>query len=116
MRDANTANREAVAEEIRALMGRRRVSQTRLAKVLGMSQPSLSNRLTGGQPFDVDELFTLAEYFGVEVTALFGTSPKSAWNTADDVGQIGADDVLRRPLVAARRPAGVAALVGAASL
>ena len=84
MSDASTANREAVAEEVRALMGRRRVSGTRLAKALGMSQSALSRRLNGEHPFDIDELFAVAEHFGVAITALFGR-PKSGCVTADDV-------------------------------
>lgn len=85
MSDASTANREAVASEVRALMGRQRVSQTRLAKVLDMSQQSLSRRLTGEQPFNIDELFQLADHFHVEVTALLSNTPKSAWCTVGEL-------------------------------
>lgn len=81
MSDATTTYREAVASEVRALMGRRRISQTRLAKALGMSQSALSRRLTGVQPFDTDDLYKLAALFDVEVTALLGT-PYTAWFTA----------------------------------
>lgn len=84
MSDVNIAHREAVASEVRALMGRRRVSQTRLAGVLDMSQQSLSRRLTGEQPFNIDELFTLARYFNVEVTQLLA-GPNSVWSTVDEL-------------------------------
>ena len=64
------SDRLAVAEEIRALMGRRRTSQTALAHVLELSQPSLSKRLSGDQAFSLDELLAIAAHFDVEVTAL----------------------------------------------
>lgn len=84
MADTRSVNREAVAEEVRSLMGRRRVNQTRLAKALNMSQSALSRRLNGEQPFDTDDLFRIAEHFDVEVTRLF-PAPKSAWFTADEL-------------------------------
>ncbi|HEX7277244.1 MAG TPA: helix-turn-helix domain-containing protein [Acidimicrobiales bacterium] len=68
--------RERVAGEVRALMGRHRVSQTALASVLGINQSSLSARLCGKLPFDLDELFIIAKHFNVEVTSLLG-SPKT---------------------------------------
>jgi predicted transcriptional regulator len=58
--------REAIASEVRSLMGRRRVSQTALARLLGISQSALSRRLVGEQPFDTDELFVIARHLGVE--------------------------------------------------
>lgn len=84
MSNATTPNREAVASEVRALMGRHRVSQARLSTVLRMSQSALSRRLNGDQPFDIDDLYRIAEHFGTEVTALFST-PKSGWFTGDEL-------------------------------
>lgn len=46
------------------------VSQTRLAEALGMSQSSVSRRLTGEAPFDVNELGAIAEVLGVELADL----------------------------------------------
>ena len=65
-------------------MGRHRVSQTALARVLGLSQSSLSARLCGEVAFDMDDLYTVAKHFNVEVTSLLG-SPKSGWNTVDEL-------------------------------
>jgi transcriptional regulator with XRE-family HTH domain len=84
MADNGTTSREAVAEEVRSLMGRKRVNQTRLANHLKMSQSALSRRLNGQHPFDTDDLFTIAELFDVEVTRLF-PGPKSGWFTGDEV-------------------------------
>lgn len=62
--------RVAVAEEILALMGRTRTRQNTLARAIGISQPSLSKRLSGQHPFDLDELTSIAAYFGVEISDL----------------------------------------------
>lgn len=74
--DANTAAREAIASEVRALMGRHRVSQTGLAAVLGMSQSALSRRLNAEQPFDADELLAIARFFKVNVTQLLSEATR----------------------------------------
>ena len=52
-----------MAAEIRAWMGRRRATQSDLAKVLGKSQAYVSRRLSGEVPFDVDDLSRLADFF-----------------------------------------------------
>lgn len=68
--DPRIIARRAIAEEVLALMGRHRTSQKTLATYLGMSQPALSKRLAGFQPFDADELLDVAAFFEVDVTAL----------------------------------------------
>lgn len=70
-----TTLRETVAGEVRARMARKRVRQVDLAEVLGMSQPSLSQRLTGRYPFTVDELDRLAQFFDVEPADLIRGTP-----------------------------------------
>ena len=61
-----------VADEVRALMGRHRVSQTTLAEVLHVTQTQISRRLRGQITFDVNEIGTLAEFFGVSPAVLLG--------------------------------------------
>lgn len=56
-----------VAEEIRALMARRRISGRQLATQLGVSPSWISYRLTGAQPFDVNDLHLIAVALGVGV-------------------------------------------------
>lgn len=68
--DTATAYREAVAGEIRSLMGRRRVKQGQLAEALSMSQAAVSRRLTAELPFNTDELVRVAEFFGIELHRL----------------------------------------------
>ncbi len=59
-----------VAGNVRALMARRGVSQHQVADVLGLSQTAVSKRLRGVTPWDVNEMGTLAEAFGVPIAVL----------------------------------------------
>lgn len=91
-------HREKVAEEVRALMGRHRVSQKALGIALGLGQSGISDRVNGKVPFDVDELYAMAEFFDVPVVTFFGSSFLSGYVTAvpDPEGplQLSLDDAL----------------------
>lgn len=63
-------DRERVAGEVRAAMGRTRTTQKALCAYLGLSQAALSRRLVGVTPFDVDELYALGRYFSIQPAAL----------------------------------------------
>src|ERR1700750_1795731 len=56
---------ELVAEEIRALLARRRMSGRQLAGMLGVSPSWVSYRLTGPQPIDLNDLQQIANAFDV---------------------------------------------------
>jgi transcriptional regulator with XRE-family HTH domain len=60
----------AVAAEIRAQMARHQMTQGQLARRLGMSPATLSRRLLGVFPFTVDDIYQLADIFGVAPSAL----------------------------------------------
>lgn len=60
-----------VAEEIRALLARRRISGRQLAEATGMSQSAISARLTGTTAIDLDDLQRIAAALGVEPFDLF---------------------------------------------
>jgi transcriptional regulator with XRE-family HTH domain len=62
---------QRVAEEVRAMAGRRRYSQTKVAAVLGCSQAAVSRMFSGQVPFDVNELDKLAAEWDVPVTTFF---------------------------------------------
>ncbi len=66
-----TVLRELIAAEVRALMGRRRVSGAELARTIGVPQASLQRRLSGRYPFDVETLAKIADAFGVPLHSLF---------------------------------------------
>lgn len=51
-------------------MGRHRMNQTTLAGHLGVSQVSVSRRLRGETPFDIDELVVIAGLFDVTISEL----------------------------------------------
>lgn len=59
-----------VAEEIRALLARRRMSASDLARKTGMTQRAISRRLTGEKVIDVDDLHLIAQALDVELVAL----------------------------------------------
>lgn len=61
---------ERVAEEIRALIARRRKSGRQLAAELGVSQTWMSTRLNGATPIDLNDLEKIATILNVEVSDL----------------------------------------------
>lgn len=65
-------DQEVVAANIRALMGRHRVSQLRLANAVGLSSRGISERLNGHTNFTVRELGKVARFFGKSLGELVG--------------------------------------------
>lgn len=61
---------QQVAEEIRALLARRRVRQSQLARELQVSEQWLSVRLRGVQAIDLNDLQRIAAALGVRVVDL----------------------------------------------
>lgn len=59
---------------IRVLMAERRVNQTQLAKLLGLSQASTSRKLAGLTEFRIAELITIAAAFDVNVSQLLDSN------------------------------------------
>lgn len=111
--------REHVAEEIRVLLARRKMSATQLARLTGLKQSSLSRRMTGETAFDMDDLELIADALGITVTDLM---PQQANASADpnrrlpQVSRLAAPDTTRtrtthrpaqRTSRAQRRPVGV---------
>lgn len=73
---------KSVAAEVRAQMARRQLSGKSIAREMGISQQSISLRLTGKVPFDVTELAHVARILGVEIVSLFPdeVGADSTWN------------------------------------
>lgn len=67
--------REFVAEEIRVLLARKRISAAELARRTGLKQSTMSRRMTGETAFDMDDLEVIAKVLEVEVADLL---PKTA--------------------------------------
>jgi transcriptional regulator with XRE-family HTH domain len=68
--DSSDTLSEQVAEEIRAMLGRKRVTGRELARRLGVSQPWVSQRLTGHQEIGLNDLERIADALDVEVAEL----------------------------------------------
>ena len=59
-----------VANNIRAEVARRRLSQVKLAEQVGIRQQALSRRLNGTTPFRIDELARIAEVLDIPLSEL----------------------------------------------
>lgn len=59
-----------VADEVRAIMARRRLSQQAVAEAAGMTQSYLGRRLVGVIAFDVTDLERLSRVLDVPVASL----------------------------------------------
>ncbi|MGX4711684.1 helix-turn-helix domain-containing protein [Rhodococcus ruber] len=70
--------RQTVAGNVRAELGRARMSQSAAAAQIGMSQTALSRRLLAHAAFDTDELEALARILGVPVTKFFAGNELAA--------------------------------------
>jgi transcriptional regulator with XRE-family HTH domain len=68
--DLQTTPTDTVAANIRAEIGRQRISQRKLAGALGMSPAAMSDRLTGKTPIDVNELHAIAGALALDVSEL----------------------------------------------
>ena len=62
-----------VAAEVRAAMARASKRQNVVALATGRSQSYISRRLTGEQPFDIDDLDRVAALLDVPITDFFAT-------------------------------------------
>ena len=69
---------ERVGGEVRGLCARFHLKQSDLARLLNISQGSVSLRFRGAQPFQLHEIEMLAEYFGTTAQVLMGfeTEPR----------------------------------------
>lgn len=68
---------EQVAEEVRALLGRRRMSGRQLATAMGVSPSWINYRLTGRQPIDLNDMQKMARALGVPVIQLLPADLRS---------------------------------------
>lgn len=62
--------REVVAEEVRALLGRRNMRHIELARRIGRSHTYVGRRLSGETAFDIDDLEQIAGVLGVSAESL----------------------------------------------
>ena len=92
---------DLVAEEIRVLLTRRRMSQRQLAQALNVSPAWLNYRLTGVQAIDLNDLQRIARALDVPVNALLPATFRP--NDRSGVSPVQATPT---PRTAATRPKG----------
>lgn len=68
---STTTARQEIAGNVRAILGKHKSNQTKIAVVLGMSQAAVSRRLSGETAFDTDELMTIAAHFNEPLSKFF---------------------------------------------
>lgn len=69
---------ELVAENVRAEMGRARVSGVQLAALINKTHPYMSRRLTGKVAFDTDDLAAISGALGINVLDLMRAPERAA--------------------------------------
>ena len=99
--------REAVAEEIRVQMARRRMTGRGLARGAGLNEATVSRKLAGKYPFDVDELSAIAGVLGVPIRQLL--PPMDSNHQPSDLPLAQVVQLPERPAKRRRVPAGTAA-------
>jgi len=80
---------ERVAEEVRAVLARKRISGRHAARDLGWKPGYMHRRLSGEAPFDVNDLAALAGLLEVPITVFFsGVEPGTpqAKTAGDGIG------------------------------
>jgi transcriptional regulator with XRE-family HTH domain len=73
---------DSVAEEIRAMLARRRISGRQLAEKMGVSRSWISYRLTGSQEIGLNDLERIADALGVDVFDLLPAREQRGVNYA----------------------------------
>lgn len=72
--------RKQVSAEVRSLLGRHDLRQQDLVPALGVNQGQVSKRMKGHIAWSVDDIESLAEFFGVPVETFL----QSAWSRGRD--------------------------------
>jgi transcriptional regulator with XRE-family HTH domain len=89
--------RERVAEELRALLARRKVTPTELGRKLGRSQTWVWRRLEGEVAFDLNDLEVIADALSVAVADLFPPDVRQAVRTIQGNSQVADRPTDNRP-------------------
>lgn len=62
---------QGIADTVRGVAAEKRFTQQRIAKTLGISRQSVSDRLRGRIPFSATEILTLADEMGEPIARFF---------------------------------------------
>lgn len=66
-------------ERIRALREDRDMTQTEIAKVIGVAQSYYSKQERGEKPFQIEQIITLCKYYGVSADYILGLPRGLSW-------------------------------------
>ena len=81
----HTSANTTVAEEIAVLMARRgRMTNAALSEATGIEKSTLGRKLRGLADFKVSELESIAAYFDVPITDLFGSDLGTTHRSPED--------------------------------
>ena len=85
---------QTVSNNIKALRDNStpRVSQKRIGEAIGVRQPQVSLRLSGSQPWGLDELDQIAQLFRVPLTLLVDPDPGAVYRWLAEHGRIEVPD------------------------
>lgn len=73
-----STHQATIASNLRAVKGRRRVSDAEIAVATGLSRTAVNDRLTGRVKIQLDDLRAFAEYFGVPLEQLLQPAAEEA--------------------------------------
>lgn len=70
-------NFELLEKNIRLLLEKKRISQQQLAEIAGMTQANVSKSLNPNEKkrFTLDQVYRIAQHFGVSIDSLVGNTP-----------------------------------------
>ena len=71
-RATNDGIRTQVSDEVRAWLGRRRRTQSDLARYLGIAKSAVSIRMSGAREFSISELVDIAAWLDISLAELLG--------------------------------------------
>ena len=83
MPDPAALNR-AIAEEVRSLLARRRISQKALQDDLGWSRARVNRLVRGEQAWGILELLAVCDYLDVDLAVLLSTAKAAAVQMSDE--------------------------------
>lgn len=66
------STRAAIADEVRGLLAKKRISHTDFARALSLSKMAASRRLNGDVSFSGEELLTASEVLDVPIHEVYG--------------------------------------------
>lgn len=95
---------ELIGEIAHALMWRKHLTQTQVASILGIAQPTLNRKLRGTRPWAVNELYALAAALDVPVTDLLPEQRHPRPDNSPDGGESAPCETRTRDLRIKRLP------------